>query len=166
MNRCNRTLFNAPAQAALTRRAAGKRVVGPLALACALLAGGVTPLLAQNQQRSLPPASQRALIEVISPPNILLNGQPERLSPGARIRDANNFLVTSNALGSRPQLVQFVREPGGLVREVWVLTPAEAAQAAVPYQSSTLANGSTRAAAVPRDDGKTPFNQLPKYPNQ
>jgi hypothetical protein len=62
---------------------------------------------------------------IISPPEVLIDGKPARLSPGARIRGANNMLVMSGALVGQAVVVNYVREPLGLVHEVWILNAAE-----------------------------------------
>ncbi len=64
---------------------------------------------------------------VIAPPVIQMNGQEDRLSPGSRIRGANNLLVLSGSVIGQNLLVNYVRDPMGLVHEVWVLSPEEAA---------------------------------------
>jgi hypothetical protein len=56
-----------------------------------------------------------------------IHEQPARLAPGARIRDRNNLLVVSGALIGQDLLVRYTRDPLGLLHEVWVLTPSEAA---------------------------------------
>jgi hypothetical protein len=75
--------------------------------------------------RPIPATAQRAVLEVLQPPVILINGQQERLSPGARIRDRNNMLVLSGTLIGQNLPVAFVREPLGLVHEVWILNEGE-----------------------------------------
>jgi hypothetical protein len=95
-------------------------------VACAL---GATALLASAQTpplRPFPPKAERGVMQVTQPPELLINGKAERLSPGARIRGTNNMLVMSGALLGQSLVVKFVREPLGLVHEVWVLTEAEA----------------------------------------
>jgi hypothetical protein len=76
--------------------------------------------------RPFPAQALRGTLVVTHPPEILIDGKPERLSPGARIRGANNMLVMSGALVGKTAVVNFVREPLGLVHEVWILTEAEA----------------------------------------
>ena len=98
----------------------------PVWVACAL---GATALLASAQfpnVRPFPPKAERGVMQVTQPPELLINGKAERLSPGARIRGSNNMLVMSGALVGQNLVVKFVREPLGLVHEVWVLTEAEA----------------------------------------
>ena len=75
--------------------------------------------------RNFPATAQRAAMQVLQPPVILLNGQHERLSPGSRIRGSNNMLVMSGALVGQNLLVHYVREPLGLIHEVWILNEAE-----------------------------------------
>lgn len=76
--------------------------------------------------RNFPPAALRGELQVQQPPIIAMDGKPDRLSPGVRIRDTNNMLVMSAALVNRPVVVNYVREPGGMVHEVWILNSEEA----------------------------------------
>ncbi len=97
----------------------------PLSLA---LASPAFQVAAQFAPRPFPPKAQRGVMEIAQPPEMVLNGKPDRLSPGARIRDANNMLVMSGALIGQKVVVNFTREPNGMVHEVWILTAEEAAQ--------------------------------------
>ena len=89
---------------------------------------GTEPAQAQSG-RSFPPQAQRAVLQVTQAPDILLNGKPARLAPGARIRGSNDLLVLSGTLTGQTLVVNMVLESGGLVKEVWILSPEEAAQA-------------------------------------
>ena len=80
-------------------------------------------------------AAQRHGVQVLwtlmhygTPPDISINGKAERLSPGARIRNTNNTIVFANSLIGEKLVVNYVRDGLGLVHEVWVLNPAEAAE--------------------------------------
>lgn len=99
-----------------------------LRLFAALLCVGASAM-AQDTVRPFPAKAQRGAMQITLPPELLMNGQVERLSPGARIRDANNMMVMSGALAGQTLLVNFVREPLGLVHEVWILNAAEVAAA-------------------------------------
>jgi len=81
---------------------------------------------AQPAVRPFPAHALRAALVVTQTPSITIDGKPARLSPGVRIYGANNMLVLSAALTGQPLLVNFVREPLGLVHKVWILTEAEA----------------------------------------
>jgi hypothetical protein len=89
-----------------------------------LLAAGATA----QTSRPFPATALRGALTVTQPPEVLLNGNAERLSPGARIRGANNMLQMSGALVGLNLLVHYTREPSGLVQDVWILTPEEAAR--------------------------------------
>ena len=128
-----------------------------------LLPASVT---AQLAVREFPTAAKRGLLEVISPPNVLINGQAERLSPGARIKGVNNQLVMSGALVGQRVLVNYLREPQGLIREVWVLNEAEAQEKRAGMEPIVNFTFGSDADKPKTDDGKTPFNQLPKFPQQ
>jgi hypothetical protein len=96
-----------------------------LAVGAALLAFSASTM-AQLTVRPFPPSTQRGAMMVTNTPELLLNGKPERLSPGARIRAANNMLVMSASLTGQNLLVNYTREPLGLIHEVWILNAAEA----------------------------------------
>ncbi len=95
-----------------------------LALALLVCAG---PATAQTS-RPFPVNALRGELVVTQPPEVLLNGLPARLSPGARIRGANDMQQMSGALVGQPLLVHYTREPSGGVHKVWILTPDEAAR--------------------------------------
>jgi len=116
MNRCNACFSQPPKR---------RRLLLGL-LAASLLSLG-TQVNAQINVRPFPANAERAVMVVTYPPIIQLNGKPDRLSPGARIRGMNNLLQLSGSLVGQNLLVNFVRNPSGEVHEVWILTEAEAA---------------------------------------
>jgi hypothetical protein len=81
---------------------------------------------AQTQLRQFPAAARRATLQVTQPPEVLINGTPARLSPGARIKGSNNLLVMSASLVGTTVLVNYLRDAQGLIHEVWILSAAEA----------------------------------------
>jgi hypothetical protein len=60
-------------------------------------------------------------------PEVLINGKPARLAPGARIRGSNNLLATPISLFGQKLPVRYTLDTYGLVLDVWVLTPEEQA---------------------------------------
>lgn len=121
---------------------------------------------AQMAPRQFPAAVKRGFMTVTAPPDIAINGTAMRLSPGARIRGPNNMLVMSATLVGQRYAVNYLVESQGLVREVWILSQAEVD--ALPRGWDTVTNFSFASDAdKPKvDDGKTPFDQLPKFPRQ
>jgi hypothetical protein len=113
--------------------------------------------------RQFPKAALRGLLVVRAPPEISLNGKADRLSPGARRRNLNNTYVLSGALLGQELLVNYTRDSVGLVYEVWILTAEEAREKRAGLPSRTFSFGFESGAAAPQDDGKTPYNQLPRY---
>ena len=77
--------------------------------------------------RAFPAQAQRATLVVVTPPDILINTRPDRLSPGARIRDTSNRLILSASMVGQTYLVNYLRDAAGMVHEVWILTAQEAA---------------------------------------
>ena len=105
----------------------------PLMAACAATLTLLPALtLAQNTsdqlQRQFPEQAHRGLLRVTAPPDIELDGKPDRLSPGARIRNTDQRLVMAQQLVGQELPVNYLREGMGLVHEVWLLSPAEQAQ--------------------------------------
>ena len=82
---------------------------------------------AAQVQRNFPQNALRGNIVFGTAPDILLDGQPARLAPGSRIRDMNNMLVVPGGLLGGRYLVHFTVDLYGLVKDVWILTPQEAA---------------------------------------
>lgn len=81
---------------------------------------------AQGVIREAPKDVRPAVMAVsATPPVITLEGKPDRLSPGARIRDTNNMLVLSASLAGKSVYTVYRRDSAGLVHEVWLLTAAE-----------------------------------------
>jgi hypothetical protein len=93
-------------------------LVAILALYCAAAAA---------QLRPIPQDAQRGVMRHLQVMTVELDGQPQRLAPGAQIRDSDNRIIVPSALppGS---VVKYVRDPDGLIRRVWVLTPEEQQQ--------------------------------------
>jgi len=95
-------------------------VLSAIAAACL-----VAPAVAQAQ-RNFPQAALRGSMQVGNPPEVVLNGQPAHLSPGVRIRGANNMLLLSGTLAGQKLLVHYTLDFTGMVKDVWILTPDEA----------------------------------------
>jgi hypothetical protein len=114
--------------------------------------------------RPFPKEAKRGELVVLSAPDIAIDGKADRLSPGVRIRDAKNNLILSGTLANQPLIVNYVRDNIGLVHNVWVLSSDEIKQK-MPGQPEGLISNirSMFDTPVVKDDGKTPFNQLPKY---
>jgi hypothetical protein len=116
--------------------------------------------------RQFPAAAKRATLTVQSPPDVLLNGAPERLAPGARIRSTTNTLLLSASLLGQTYIVNFVREPQGLIKEVWLLNELEVAEKRSGMEPVVNFSFGSMGDKPRTDDGKTPFNQLPRFPKQ
>ena len=118
----------------------------------------------KSNTRQFPPTAKRGELVVLTAPDIALDSQPDRLSPGVRIRDINNNLVLSGTLANQKLVVNYVRDNTGLVHSVWVLNAEEIKQK-MPGQSEGILSNIRSMFDTPavKDDGNTPYNQLPKY---
>lgn len=85
-------------------------------------------VIAQGIVRTAPADVKPARMTVTQPPVITLDGKPDRLSPGSRIRNVNNMLLLSGSVVGQELPVVYRRDSAGLVHEVWVLTPDEYAK--------------------------------------
>ena len=133
------------------------------------VAAGLIPVAtvhAQGFTRQFPANIKRGVMTITAPPEVQINGTAMRLSPGVRIRGPNNLLLMSGALIGQQYAVNYVLEQQGLVRDVWILTQAEVDQLPKGWDTTTNFVFSSDADKPKVDDGKTPFNQLPKFPKQ
>lgn len=111
-------------------------------LRCALLICALSLSLAataQSVQRNFPATALRGELTVLTPPEILLNGQPARLAPGARIKGGNNLLVMSGAIVGQKLAVNYTIDTYGLVKDVWLLRADEAARKPWPKTANEAA---------------------------
>lgn len=113
-NRCMTTCF--------TRRHLSTALIG------LCLSVSAAQALAQATIRQFPPKAIRATLVVQQPPEITMDGQAMRLSPGARIRSITNTLVMSASLTGQELTVNYLPDVQGLVHDVWILNEAEAAE--------------------------------------
>ena len=80
------------------------------------------------QTRAFPQNTLRGTLVVDAYPNVALNGKATTLTPGSRVRDQNNMIVMAASLAGARLLVNYTLDMGGeQVRDVWILTPGEAA---------------------------------------
>ena len=114
--------------------------------------------------RQFPKEAKRGELVVLTAPEIAMDNKPDRLSPAVRIRDINNNLVLSGTLSNQRLVVNYVRDNTGLVHSVWVLNTDEIKQKMPGQAEGVLSNiRSMFDTPVVKDDGNTPFNQLPRY---
>ena len=110
-------------------------------LAATFVVSHVPPAAAQ-MQRNFPATALRGTLLIGEPPEIALNGKPARLAPGARIRGQDNMVQMSGTLSGAKLLVHYTVDTYGLVKDVWILRPEEAAVRpwpATPEQAETWA---------------------------
>ncbi len=83
--------------------------------------------VAAAQLRTIPDDAKRGVLSHLQDMTVQIDGAPIRLAPGAQIRDASNRIVLPSAVppGS---LVKYRVDGDGFVKQVWILTPEEAAQ--------------------------------------
>lgn len=87
--------------------------------------GAFFPAEAQAQ-RMFPQKVQRGKISFTGTREVVLNDRPERLAPGVVVRTERNTIALTGSLRGNSYTVNYLRDPMGLVREIWILTPAEA----------------------------------------
>mgnify|MGYP000909647038 FL=1 len=118
---------------------------------CAL-AALATPAIAvpaaAQLARLFPANALRGTLVVVQPPDVTVNGQPARLSPGARIRNDRNMLQLSGSLVGQKLVVHYTIDSMGQLHDVWILRPDELAKQpwpSTPEQAKTWAfNPSTQ----------------------
>jgi hypothetical protein len=141
----------------------------PATVLTVLLALGgllIAPSWAQTEVaisvRQFPQEAVRGLLVVQAPPVITLNGKEDRLSPGARIRNANNHYVLAANLTGQELLVNYTRDRSGQVHNVWLLNADEARENRAGMDTRNF-RFSSEAEQPAQDDGATAYDQLPRY---
>ncbi len=106
------------------------RCVQPVSALVALFALLVATAMpaAADPNRNFTDKALRGEITMGSPPNVLLNGDPARLAPGARIRGEDNLLKMPTSLAGQRLVVQYTLDSNGQLLDVWVLTARERAK--------------------------------------
>ena len=150
MNTMNRCTASASHPAPLTSRTSRRLTLATLLLAS--LAGTASA----QQVRDFPPNALRGKLVVTAPPQVMLDGKADQLSPGARIRNPQNMFIMSGSLVGQDLVVNYVREGSGLIHEVWLLTPAEAALKRPSAKGSSLFLGSDGKSITFGIDNKAP----------
>jgi hypothetical protein len=133
-------------------------LLGMLLMACLSPAA-----VAQVNFRKFPDKALRGSFTLVEWPNIVLDGVSDKVSPGIKIYDETNMLVMPANLTGKTYLVNYTREISGMVHRVWILTPEEAAEKRTGAKPASNFIFASDVNTTPVDDGKTPYNQLPKY---
>jgi hypothetical protein len=95
------------------------------ALAASLFVAGAA---AQSSLRAFPPTALRGELVIGAAPEVKLNGEAARLGAGTRVRGADNLVKMPATLAGQKLLVHYTVDGQGLLRDVWILSEAEAAR--------------------------------------
>jgi len=79
------------------------------------------------QLRPIPANAERGEISHVQGMTVAIDGTERQLAPGAQIRSASNLIIVPSAIppGS---LARYTVDANGVIRQVWILNPQEAAQ--------------------------------------
>jgi len=83
------------------------------------------------QVRTIPADAKRGEMSYLPDMAVQVDGQKLALAPGIQIRDPLNMIVVPAALPDKT-VVMYRLDDFGMVRQVWILTPEEAAATAPP----------------------------------
>ena len=79
-------------------------------------------LAACSSSKTLPDGSQLGVMTTQQLPNVVVDGKPMRLAPGARIMNAQNLSVTPNQVPPDSR-VRYRVDASGQITQVWLLPP-------------------------------------------
>jgi len=83
---------------------------------------------AAAQSRAFPQNTLRGALVFGADRQLSLNGRASSLTPGSRVRNQQNVVVPPDTLVGAKWLVNYTLDLGGAqVRDVWILSPEEAA---------------------------------------
>lgn len=101
------------------------------ALACTLAGAFAVPAAHAQQlsapgMRNFPDTAQRGELVISAMPEVTLNGQKIRTTPGFRLFDAKNHLIFAHTVAGQRFTVNYVIEPNTQwLHQAWILTPEE-----------------------------------------
>ena len=128
--------ITSPAQARVRRAILLSLVAAWCFAAAAQSPSGLAP-----GHRSFPSHALRGELVVGAVPMALLNGQPARLAPGARVRGQDNLLQLPTSVAGQPLVVHYTLEPStGLLMDVWILNRTELANEPWPTNPAEAAS--------------------------
>ena len=78
--------------------------------------------------RSFPPDVKRATMRSSIFPQVLIDGNIRRLSPGAKIIGKQNTIIMHASLMNNVFIVNYTVDAQGYINRVWILTDEEQAQ--------------------------------------
>jgi hypothetical protein len=79
-------------------------------------------------QRNFPANALRGTVTFGEVPDVVLNASPARLGAGVRIRDQGNLQPRPATLVGQTAVVNYTLDTQGLIKDVWILRPEEAAR--------------------------------------
>ena len=82
---------------------------------------------AAGQLRTIPESAKEGKMRHVEAMVVEIDGERQRLAPGAQIRDESNRIVLPSAVAPGTP-VKYLLDAEGLVRQVWILSPEEAAK--------------------------------------
>jgi hypothetical protein len=95
-------------------------------LICLMLT--LTTLCALAAPRNFPANAQRGVMAASVYPQIMINGQIQTLSPGAKIFSKKNLIVMATSLLDNAYTVNYTVDAQGNIDRIWILTEEELAQ--------------------------------------
>ena len=96
------------------------------ALAAIVVATSLVAPASAQSMRVFPPNTLRGAMIFGDYPVVSLNGQATRLSPGSRVRGADNMAVMPTAIAGAKLLVHYTVDVGSnFVKDVWILRKEE-----------------------------------------
>lgn len=96
--------------------------------AAAFAALAISLPAAAQTQRAFPPDALRGTLTIGQVPEVMLNSVPARLGAGVRFRDQANLQPRPATLLGQTLVVNYTVDAQGLIKDVWILRPDEAAR--------------------------------------
>jgi len=94
-------------------------------LVCFILT--LTTLYALATPRVFPANVKRGVLSADVFPQVLINGQMQRLSPGAKIIGKQNTIILTSVLMNNAYTVNYTVDAQGFIDRIWILTDEELA---------------------------------------
>lgn len=115
--------------------------------------------------RSFPDKAEKGYILFLEPPMAMIDGVRMRVSPGSRIKDQHNRMLTAAQLQGKEFHIMYTRDATLQIGDVWLLSDYEARHTIPPKQKRDLQLRYMGVDPTHKVDPLVPYNRQPKFQN-
>ena len=117
----------------------------------------------QTLPRHFPDIADKGYMRFVDPPEVTVNGERLRISPGARIKDERNMMLHMSQLKGKARHVMFVRDAMQQVGDIWILSEHERKEPSPKQKRDEMLRMDGYNPDQHKFDPMLPYHMQPKY---